>query len=423
MKLFYKLSSTVFIVCFVFAPVFAQQEQSGDLLARLDNTINTLPGASGNLYAYPDATQSQIWKDAVGLILDEDYAGAATKAAQVDYALIKFTDNTETEDKVYYILERESAGNYWGTYVFNPSACRSQLIIQSPHPIVDSNTGKQGAYVFKKTDALAFFVSGTHRCNTTTPTSCSGTTSVCGTSQAYRISDVAHNVLGPFHLATDVLNTKLSFGVFIQLHGFGKQTGDPSAIMSNGTRNTPSPDYIGRLKNELVKADPTLTFKVGHLDFEWDRLLATTNTQGRLINLSVDPCSTNATTTKGQFIHIEQEFDKLRASKQKWDTMVKAIEEVFSCGVVTGALDEKKSQGFSFYPNPFNDKLNILKSESSATMVLEIYSIQGQRVVQMELIRNITIALPALGEGTYIYRVKKENQIVEQGRLIKLADN
>lgn len=423
MKLFYRNILGILIGCFVFAKASAQQEQTGDLLTHLDGIINSLPGSSGNLYAYPDATQAQVWKDAVGMIIDGDYAGAATKAAQVNYALIRFTDNTEAEDKIYYILQRESTGNYWGTYVFNPDACRAQLVIQSPHPVFDSNTGKQGAYVFKKTDAAAFFVSGTHRCNTTTPTSCSGSTSVCGTSQAYRISDVAHNVLGPFHLATEVLNSKFSFGVFIQLHGFAKQFGDPSLIMSNGTRNTPSPDYIGRLKNELVKVDATLTFKVGHQDFDWDRLLASTNTQGRLINLSVDPCSTNATATNGQFIHIEQEFDKLRASKQKWDVLVKGVEEVFACGVVTGSLDDEKSQGFSFYPNPFNDKLSILKNESTATMVLEIYSARGQQVVQMELIRDITIALPALSEGTYIYRVKKENQIVDQGRLIKLADN
>ncbi|MEZ4946424.1 MAG: T9SS type A sorting domain-containing protein [Cyclobacteriaceae bacterium] len=423
MKLISKVSIGVLLSWLFVAPTYGQEEKSGDLLSHLDNTINALPGSSGNLYAYPDVTQSQTWKEVIGLIMDEDYAGAVTKASQLDYALIKFTDNTEAETKIYYILERASTGNYWGTYVFNPTACRSQLVIQSPHPVFDSNTGKQGAYVFKKADAAAFFVSGTHRCNTTTPTSCSGSTSVCGSSQAYRISDVAHNVLGPFHLATDVLNTRFSFGVFIQLHGFAKQAGDPSAIMSNGTRTTPSPDYIGRLKNELVKVDATLTFKVGHLDFEWDRLLATTNTQGRLINLSVDPCSTNATNTKGQFIHIEQEFDKLRASKQKWDVMVTGIQEVFKCGVVTGDLEKEQNQGFSFYPNPFNDKLNILKNESTASMVLEIYSAQGQRLIQMELIRNITIALPALREGTYIYRVKKANQVVEQGRLIKLADN
>lgn len=418
-----KLIALVFLVLTILVS-YGQAELSGDFLMHMDGVINSLPGSSGNQYKYPDASQSTIWKEVIAAVVDKDYEAAATKASQLDYELIKFTDNSDSESKEYYILQMTSAStHYWGTYVFNPDPCRSQLVIQAPHPVLDINTGKQGAYVFRKTNALAFFVSGTHRCNSTTFSSCSGTTSVCGSSQAYRISDVAHNVAGPFHMATDVMNSKLTFGVFIQLHGFNKDPGDPSAIFSNGTRITPSPDYIASLQEELASLDPTLTFKAAHLNFDWDKLLAFTNTQGRLINLSVQACSTNSTSTKGKFIHIEQEYDKLRSSKQKWDLMVKAIEVVFSCGVVTGLNETELDREVLVYPNPFTDKLTIIQSKVTGDMTLEIFSMHGQRMIQRLIIKDETTILPELDEGTYVYMLRVNSQLVEQGKIIKLSNN
>jgi hypothetical protein len=59
----------------------------------------------------------------------------------------------------------------------------------------------------------------------------------------------------------------------------------------------------------MLLIDDTLTFKTAHIDLDWDKLIALTNTQGRLINNSSNPCSNNAALTTGRFIHIEQCFN------------------------------------------------------------------------------------------------------------------
>ena len=66
--------------------------------------------------------------------------------------------------------------------------------------------------------------------------------------------------------------------VFVQLHGFGKRTNDPYLIVSNGTRVTPTVDYISLIEQELFKIDPSLTFKIAHINQDWSRLIAFTNT-------------------------------------------------------------------------------------------------------------------------------------------------
>lgn len=105
-------------------------------------------------------------------------------------------------------------------------------------------------------------------------------------------------------------------------------------IMSNGTRYTPSPDYIQILQQHLFAVDDTLTFKTAHLDPDWDRLIALINTQGRLVNNSIDPCSNNATATTGRFIHIEQAYS-LRSSTERRKKLSDAVGLTFAMESLT----------------------------------------------------------------------------------------
>ena len=131
-------------------------------------------------------------------------------------------------------------------------------------------------------------------------------------------------------LITENLFTNISNSVFIQLHGFGKKSTDPYVIMSNGTQITPPTDYATLIKDALLIEDNTLTFKLAHIDTDWTRLRGFTNTQGRFINESTDPCSNSATATTGRFIHIEQEKSKLRDSATEWMKMSNALKAVFN---------------------------------------------------------------------------------------------
>jgi len=151
----------------------------------------------------------------------------------IEYRIIEYTDNSVFPSVTYYLLQMNQGGsNYWGTYIFNPNPDRAQLVIQSPHPKKDYNTGKQGFYVFREVGARAFFLSGTSRCSSSSYSICDGTTSVCtGSSEDYRMPDQAHTNDGTFQITTERMINNNSDLVFIQLHGFSKS----HILIPNGT--------------------------------------------------------------------------------------------------------------------------------------------------------------------------------------------
>ena len=314
--------------------VSGQTSKSGDIEIYIDNLITNMPSNSGNDFIEPSAAEFIIWESTIEDILLDDMPAADVHANSIGYEIILFTDNTVTPNKLYYILERETSSmNYWGTYVFNPTACRPTLIIQSPHPEYDTNTGNQGIYCFKNTDAKAFCISGTHRCNNSNYTTCSGTSSVCsGASSAFQISDLPHNTNTVFQKTTEILYNDIANSVFIQLHGFGKKSTDPYVILSNGSRSTPSgTDYAVAFQNALFAEDNLLTFKVAHVDLTWTRLIGFTNTQGRLLNGENTPCTSSASATTGRFIHLEQEKSRLREDASTWVKVSNALANTFTC--------------------------------------------------------------------------------------------
>ncbi len=303
---------------------------------------------------------------------------------------------------------QNSATNYWGTYIFNPNYCKP-LVIQSPHPKFDFNTGKQGIYVYRKTDAYAFMMSGTHRCNSSVYTTCSGSTDVCAvSSEDYRISDMAHYDSSIFHFVTKNLFDQFSNSVFVQLHGFTKGGSDPYVIMSNGTRVTPTVDYLDTLDGALLAEDNVLTFKIVHIDTAWTRLAGLTNVQGRYINQSVNPCLNSATSTTGRFLHLEQEKDRLRANSAGWDKMANALNNVFTCAALPVQL-------LSFYGKRQNDQIFIqwataseLNNEKFELQRLEtqghwksIYTTEGGGNSNQQRHYSFIDARPPVGDAYY----------------------
>lgn len=304
----------VFILEFaaINSTAFSQVQISGNLTTYIDDFIANLPSTyGGNQYQPPSSSDLTLWANAISYILQGNYSFAHSTADGIGYRLVEYTDNSVSPNKKYYILEKKSSSsNHWGMFIYNPIALRTKLFIQSPHPKYDSYTGKQGFYIFKNQSCRALFISGTHRCNNSTPTTCSGTSQVCtGQDDPYKISDQAHVVNGTLQKVTEVLNSAISNLYVIQVHGFDQDTGDPDLIISNGTRYTPNPDYIPVLRDNLLIIDNLLTFKIAHIDLSWTKLIATVNTQGRFINQSSDPCSQSASTSTGRFIHVEQSYN------------------------------------------------------------------------------------------------------------------
>ncbi len=285
--------------------------------------------------------------------------------------------------------------------MFSKTPTRNNLIIQAPHSKYDTNTGKQAVYCFKNTVAKALFINGTHRCNSNIFSSCSGTTSVCGSNDSYRISDLAHNTNTMFQKTTENLFNTISNSVFVQLHGFGKKSTDPYVILSNGTRKTPSADYATLIKDALLVEDNTLTFELAHINTSWTRLIGFTNTQGRMINNSSDYCNASATSTTGRFIHIEQEKSKLRGDENDWIKMSNALTNVFHSTL--GVEDYNLNNFISVFPNPTSGRISINGKQINQ---IEVYNLYGQKIRTQKNINKETSFIDISNEFSGIYLLK-----------------
>ncbi len=328
-----RLISSIVYMLVVLTIAYGQNSASGDLLTHINDIITAMPtGLDGDEYAHPNSSAQATWRRIIQNLLSGAYSTAHSRADSINYQVITFTETTTTPNKTHYILQQKSGSttNYWGTFIFNPSPLRQKLIIQCPHPINDTNTGEQGLHLYVYCGAKAYFLSGTNRCNSSSYSSCSGTTATCtGSSESYRQSDQAHNVDGTYQITTEEIITSISDAVFIQPHGFSKLESDPDLIFSNGTNSTPSTDHLNTLKTKLLTLDSTLTFKIAHIDNDWTRLVGFTNTQGRKINGESSPCNTSATSSTGRFLHLEQAYSKLRNNETSWTKVTKAISLTF----------------------------------------------------------------------------------------------
>ena len=327
-----RIYTTLVVAVLLCLNVSAQVNKSDNLITYFNNLISAIPDTTPRgVYVEPTSEQMNIWERALNAMFAGNYSTAHGIADSIGYEVVSFMDTEPNPDKQYYFLEKKDTGsNYWGTVVLNPNPLRQKLFIQSPHPKYDYNTGKQGIHVFKQAGARGFYISGTHRCNSLTASECAGTTTVCsGVDEAFRKSDQPHNLISALQRSTEVFDEQISGMIAIQLHGFTKGTGDPYVIMSNGTRDTPSTDWLTELMNNLEAQDTSLTYELMHVNTSWTKLAGLTNVQGRYLNNSSSPCSSSASVASGRFLHLEQEKTKLRDDITGWNKMANAIISTF----------------------------------------------------------------------------------------------
>jgi hypothetical protein len=401
------------LICFLisFSTSFGQTEE-GSLEVYLNVIISSLPGINGQDFDRPDEEELEKWRYVVQAILLKDLNQARIHAEDLGYQVTEFLDTEGPALERYYILEDQKEERFWGTYVFKEAPCRKSLILQAPHPKFDANTGKQAIYCFTRLSAAALFISGTHRCNHSSASSCSGTTSVCSSSpQSYRISDMAHNESSAFQVATEAVALHLSESVFVQLHGFARQDSDPFVIISNGSRGTPEVDYAVEIQESLLSTDESLTFKIGHIDQDWTKLLAFTNTQGRLLNESNSPCNADAMINSGRFIHIEQERSKLRDNEIGWNKMFLALADTFECQEISGDNEYLAVNGVLLYPNPFTDRFVI---EGGPIEWIRVFDLGGVELIHIDghQEREIKVDVTHLPAAPYIVKVLQNQNLI-----------
>ena len=391
------------ILLFIFLAIDSFYAQvHGNIENYLNEYVENIPGSSGNVYRVPSESELDTWSEIMSEFFSGNYYNAYTLAAAINYELVEFVDEGINGHNRFYIFQEKFPRNkYWGTYVFSEDPVYSDLVLQAPHPTYDTNTGFQAIYCFRRLIPRALFISGTHRCNSNAFSTCSGTTTACGGSTAYRVSDNAHNTNSVFQLMTETLFDQSESNCFVQLHGFAKLSSDPYLIMSNGTNKTPEVDYLSRIQIELQKLDPVLTFKIAHIHTDWTRLIATTNTQGRYINSSPDPCHQNASTTSGRFIHIEQEKSRLRADSTGWYKMFQALKYTFTPDSLNRSYTVRETPRIFCYPNPSRGKLWI-QTEVDTQAKIDIMDMTGRLVFTNFISTDQFIDIDFLPPGTYL---------------------
>ena len=162
--------TTLLAIVLMFAATGSAQAQivaAGDLVDHMDGIIASMPTANGGGdYLQPGTTSRALWREIIDHILAGEYADAHAKALTRDYQVVLYTDTADIDQTVHVLLERTpgSTVRYWGTYLFCTEPARPHLVIQSPHPRYDSNTGYQSIRAYRSTGAAVYFVAGTHRC-------------------------------------------------------------------------------------------------------------------------------------------------------------------------------------------------------------------------------------------------------------------
>lgn len=277
------------------------------------------------VWSLPSSNEMQVFAAAMASLLAGDYEQSAQSAVNIGFELIQFTD---PDRGTFYILrDTPNADDIspGGTYVWKSQA-QYPLIVEVPHPRLDTHTNKEGIELFLSADASMLLLAGTHRNSDLIESTCDG-----ASSNDYRRSDPAHAGAHFFHVAHEQVENTLFEPLYIQFHGFGssaykslsKQCGhsvpgsDPQLLVnvSDTYRDTsgdgaPPPGSFARTLSETINAEGTI--KACLYNEDTSIYGGTLNMQGRYTNGSVDPCDEYALANNGRFIHLEQSYNTRR---------------------------------------------------------------------------------------------------------------
>ncbi len=310
------------------SPEAMPPDMSIDLLSvDLSNFVrSSLVYAARDSEGYQPVTSAElaVFADLVVALLNGQTTTARSLAESLDLNLLRVIDSGGAGSSLYCVREIIPKGR--GFYCIDYGAT-SSIHLSVPHPLYDLNTNQESIVVMRGTGAKYLSISTTHRCANAANTSCSGTTSACGASGPYKVSDMAHNVDTFFQHFSELVHDGDAASVNIQLHGCGASpcpanmdAADIVARLSAGTNiDLAASEPVNRVAAHLQTSVTTLidgaSVKSCSEAGETDRVLCgTTNTQGRYINgEAMDACQTAATMFEGsRFLHVEQNFDLRR---------------------------------------------------------------------------------------------------------------
>lgn len=349
-----------------------------DFFAYCDQgVIKDIP-AFGN-YVIPSDNDRLAWEEVLNAFFAGDWS--QVDAAAFGYELASLTDRNS---KNFYVLRKAStSGYYWGTYIKAVNPSNPVLVIQAPHPHNDQQTGRQSAAIFQMSGATALMIAGMGRCASDVFTGCQGSTAACGADQPFRMSDVPHTPTSIFQVATIALAQLEPATVFVQLHGFSWEQGDPDFYISCGTLNgikKSVPDYPVLLRENIQNINPDWNIIITHVDND-ETLGARDNVQGRYLNLypEQDICTgaVDAQTVTNRFLHIEQK-EEFRSNVLTYGPMAAALANAIQASPYIRAIQ------ISNLDDPYVQNFDLLSSDAGTHTWGNNLHVPGWYAVQSE---------------------------------------
>lgn len=257
------------------------------------------PTADSNRYTVPSAGRRVALESSIVSFLAGDIASATAWAISAEYLLCR-----GTEEQSDLVLWRPPAGEGQARIVLRAGPARP-LIFEAPHPFYDSGTLEQAAYLFDRLDARVLIVSGTHRCANEESSGCNGTTTACGGTGPFRISDMAHTEESLFHTAHRTFAEHFGSDWVVGLHGMGAG----GASVSDGTKDpTSATSPAAKVASALAArfdGVSTCNSYSGGVPVD-SHLCGTTDVQGRHLNGVSNACTQEAGAASQRFVHLEQ---------------------------------------------------------------------------------------------------------------------
>lgn len=286
------------------------------LRATVQSYLSLAPSMESERYTVPDEDGLSAMDDALTFLMDGKQVDAFHAALVGGYWLCA------RADVIVGVPAIPGFGH--AVFAYRPMG-GAPLILEAPHPRYDRTTGAQAVRLFQHLDARLLVVAGTHRCANAAVSGCEGETEVCGTSDGYRESDMAHAEQSMFMTIHRAFTDRHYDDLVVSIHGMG----EPGVSISDGTTlATTATSAVARLAGALREAFPRERITTCNA-YEGakvaERLCGTTNVQGRHLNGAViNACTSSAYSSTGRFLHLEQS----RKVRNRWRKVAAALRAV-----------------------------------------------------------------------------------------------
>lgn len=178
--------------------------ESGDFLALVSDLKSKVFAANSGLYVVPSAQQRSDFSLLAGAVRAGNDAQADLLAAPLGYEVVRYTDQVSAD--IYLGVREILVGGEqtvgWGSYFVNLSFA-TDVLIEAPHPLFDTNTPEIAARVFRDSAARGFLMAGAHR-----------------NANGEGTADVAHLAESVFQEVHKVFNGPGALTTGYSIHGF-----------------------------------------------------------------------------------------------------------------------------------------------------------------------------------------------------------